>query len=269
MVADPDRFVLFAAGGLVAILVLAALGVWMRDRRLGRRAGRDESTAVPLPIPEGALSPRHASSGESLPVTVSEAGRLPKDTAPSDAVPPILSPLPTVEKDDTPGRASSRTGVNFTGHGSSHGPTAEALARALASLAPALPEHTFTLEAAAGLDGLCVEEPGFSLAFCSLLLHAAQGARSHTIGIRPMTPQDPLYPLDLRPSVILEIRTPPSRAPVNACLAERALDACNQAGGAGSIVDETKLWLVWPARTAGIAAAASLHSKVCSTSAHA
>lgn len=269
MVADPDRFVLFAAGGLVATLVLAALGVWMRDRRLGRQARRDASSAVPLPIPERALSPRHASSGESLPVSISEAGRIPQDTAPSDAAPPTLSPLTTVNRDDAPGRASQRTRVNFTEHGSGHGPIIEALARALASLTPALPEHAFTLEAAPGLDGLCVEEPGFSLAFCALLLHAAQAARSHTIGIRPMTPQDPLYPLDLHPSVILEIRTPPSRAPVNACLAERALDACHQAGGAGSIVDETKLWLVWPARTAGIAPAASLHSTVCSTSVHA
>jgi hypothetical protein len=263
MFVNPDRFVLFAAGGFVAILVLAALGVWMRDRRLGRQARREESIAVPLPIPERALSPRHASSGESLPVVISEAGRIPQDAAP-----PILSPLPTVER-DAPGRASQRTRVNFTEHGSSHGPIVEALARALASLALALPEHAFTLEAAPGLDGLCVEEPGFSLAFCSLLLHAAQEARSHAISIRPMTPQDPLYPLDLRSSVILEICTPPSRSPMSACLAELALEACHQASGAGSIVDQTKLWLVWPARTPGIAAVDSLRSTVYSASAHA
>lgn len=257
MFADPDRGVLLAVALLVGLLVLAALGVWARDRRLARRSGQSEPLAVPLPVPESAPPPRHALSGESLPWTAAEAGGAPQDAAGSD---PATRPERSTASRDadraTAEACRSRAPGNVTVRGlGAGGPTVAALARALAALARVLPGHTFTLTAAPGLDDLCVEEPGFTLACCALVLHAAQSGSTHTIGVRPMTPRDPLYPLGLLSSVIVEIRTPPGLIPADACLAERALDACERAGGAGSIADETKLWLAWPARKKVLAAA--------------
>lgn len=269
MFAEPDRGVLLAVALLVAILVLAALGIGARDRRLARRRGPGEPSAVPLPVPEDDPPPRHGISGELLPSTAAEAGGAPQDTAVSDRA--------TRHEGSTPcrdaGRAApeacrSRAPGNVTVRGAGvGGPTVAALARVLAALARVLPGHTFTLTAAPGLDGLCVEEPGFTLACCALVLHAAQSGLAHAVSVRPMTPCDPLYPLGLLSSVIVEIRTPPGLIPADACLAEGALDACERAGGAGSIADESELWLAWPARKPALTAA--LYATAAPKAAHA
>lgn len=223
----PDGPVWVAGALLVLIVSLAALLVCQRDRRAS--APPVPAEAVPEPVPEVDAALHHPRTGHG---------------SKEEAQPDPASPAALSDFELEPTRPRVAASAALPGPSA---PAVEALKSVIAIFEQAL-THSFTLEAAPGLESLPVDQPSFSLACAALLLHAAQGSFAHTIRVRPMTPGDALYPLALYPAVIVEIYSPPESEVRRDDLALRALDACDQAGGAGSIVDPSNLWLVWPTR---------------------
>lgn len=239
----PDGPVWLSGVILVLVVSLAALLVWQRDRRAVEPPANAEAPAGAASVARPAAAASAVASDSQPDAALSSAlsGSEREPTSPRDVATVAL-----------PGRSVSAV---------------VALTSIIATFEHAL-SHSFTLEAAPGLETLTVEEPGFSLACAALLLHAAQGSFAHTLSVRPMTRGDALYTLDLLPSVIVEVRSPPETTVSCDGLALRALDACDQAGGAGSIADPSKLWLVWPAQQPASLAAAAVRSEAAGAQAH-
>ena len=214
----PDGAILVGVVLFAGALGLAALGVWRRDRRALRRrvAERD---AVPRAIPERDTSPCHA---------VPESGlRSPGATATSQAP------------------AARRANLQVHGH-ENNGVLARRLWRTVAEVARVLPPHSFRVDVLLDCRHLYVEEPAFSLALAALLLHAAQLGRSHFIELAPLAPEHPLYRRSASPQLIVHITTEPEQQGLPSYLADRAIDLCRLAGGAGSVEVDSNLWLIWP-----------------------
>lgn len=124
------------------------------------------------------------------------------------------------------------------------GPIAERVRWVLVEVSQVLPAHTFTLRTSGDLRGSLVDECAFAPALASLVLHAAQVGRSHTVEVRPSA----LDPADADPatgSVSVEIATPPERRACSQYLGGCALALSFRLGGGGSLEDPG-LGLVWP-----------------------
>jgi hypothetical protein len=207
---EVDGIVLRGVAGAVVLLALAALSVWVYDRRKQRvwTAGT-EPEAVPQRVPETDGLPCHRLGGQPAP----------------------------------------RRGHNLICRGhEDNGPLAQRLHRTVAELAHMLPPHSFRLEVRLDCRGFAIEEPAFSLALVALLLHAAQIGRSHSIELSPLPPEHPLFQRGTSPQLLVRIATEaePSSSPSH--LADRALEACRAAGGEGSVEVDGELWLIWPTR---------------------
>ncbi|MFO0574262.1 MAG: hypothetical protein U1A78_09700 [Polyangia bacterium] len=201
-------------------LGLAALGVWRRDRRALRRRAA-ERDAVPRPVPE-------------------------RDTAPCHTVPERR--LRSAGATDAPQAPAARR-TNLQVHGlENNGALARRLWRTVAEVSRVLPPHSFRVEVLLDCRGLSIEEPAFSLALAALLLHAAQLGRSHFVELAPLAPEHPLYRRSASPQLIVHITTEPEQPGLPSFLADRAIDLCRLAGGAGSVETDSNLWLIWPTR---------------------
>ena len=216
--AAPDGGVLVGIVLFAGALGVAALGVWRRDRRALRRRAA-ERDAVPQTAPKEDTAPFR---------------RLPKSAS--------SSPDPTAPSQVS---LSARANLHSQGY-EDNGPIARRLWRTVAEVARVLPPHSFRVEVLLDCRGLCVEEPAFSLALAALLLHAAQLGRSHLVELAPLAPEHPLYRRSASPQLIVHVTTDPEEAGPPSYLADRALDVCRLAGGAGSIEADSDLWLIWP-----------------------
>lgn len=214
----PDGGVLVGVVLFAGALGLLALGVWRRDRRTLRRRAAEQD-AVPRPVPAVATAPFH---------------RVP-ESAPSSTVPAAPSQPPRAPRTNLHGRGPADNGA-----------IAKRLWRTVAEVARVLPPHSFRVEVLLDCRGLWVEEPAFSLALAALLLHAAQHGRSHLVELAPLAPEHPLYRRSTSPQLIVHVTTDPEQAGPPSYLADRALDVCRLAGGAGSLEVDSDLWLIWP-----------------------
>ncbi|MFO0575503.1 MAG: hypothetical protein U1A78_16030 [Polyangia bacterium] len=233
----PDGAVLLGAVVFVGVLGLSAVWVWRRDRRAARRRAT-ERDAVPRPVSEDDMTPCH---------------RLPDDGP--------HSPSGT-------SRGLQAAGANLRCQGTEdNGALAMRLRRTVAEVARVLPSHSFRVEVLLECREISVEEPAFSLALAALLLHAAQRGRLLFIELAPLAPEHPMYHRSASPQLIVHVTLDPEQPGPPSYLADRAIDTCRLAGGAGSVEADSNLWLIWPMRRHAVGSSVQASASAAQTSA--